>query len=188
MPRAGLDAGRVTAAAASVADADGADALSLARVASACGVATPSLYKHVGGLDDLRRRVAVAGLDELDAALGDAALGRSGRDALVALAGAYRDFAHRRPGVYALTLRAPAGGDAAHEAAAARTIDTITRALAGYGLAGDELTHAIRLVRTTLHGFVDLERAGGFGMPLDVDETFARAVDQLDRTLAGAAS
>lgn len=35
-------------------------------------------------------------------------------------------------------------------------------ALSGYALSGDEQTHAVRLVRSTLRGFVDLEASGGF--------------------------
>jgi hypothetical protein len=39
-------------------------------------------------------------------------------------------------------------------------------------------------VRAALHGFVTLEAGGGFGLPLSVDDTFARLVDALDRGLA----
>ena len=49
-PRAGLSADRVTALALEIVDRDGPDALTLARVAESAGVATPSLYKHIGGL------------------------------------------------------------------------------------------------------------------------------------------
>jgi hypothetical protein len=34
-------------------------------------------------------------------------------------------------------------------------------------------------MRSMLHGFVDLERKGGFGMPVDLDESFDRAVSLL---------
>ncbi len=48
--------------------------------------------------------------------------------------------------------------------------------LESYGLRGDEATHAIRGLRSLLHGFVSLEAAGGFGLPLDLDESFTRLV------------
>jgi hypothetical protein len=41
----------------------------------------------------------------------------------------------------------------------------------------------VRIVRAALHGFAALETEEGFGMPLDVDETFGRLVDVLDRGL-----
>ena len=44
MPRAGLDRAKVTAVAAALLDQEGADSLSLARVADELGVKSPSLY------------------------------------------------------------------------------------------------------------------------------------------------
>jgi hypothetical protein len=41
----------------------------------------------------------------------------------------------------------------------------------------------VRIVRAALHGFAALETEEGFGIPLDVDDTFARLVDVLDRGL-----
>ena len=79
MPRAGLDADRVVDAAARIADAEGLDAVSLARVAAALGVRPPSLYNHVEGHGGLLRRLAVRGVRELTAALRDAAVGSLGR-------------------------------------------------------------------------------------------------------------
>src|SRR5271156_1899164 len=105
MPRAGLDAGSVVAAAARVADRDGLDQLTLARLADELGVRAPSLYAHVGGLGDLRDRLVTLGIIELTAALSTAATGRAGREALHAVAVAYRAYAHERPGVYAAMQR-----------------------------------------------------------------------------------
>jgi hypothetical protein len=57
--------------------------------------------------------------------------------------------------------------------------------LAGYGLEGQEALHATRAIRSALHGFALLEAEQGFGMPLDVDESFAALVAVLDRGLRG---
>jgi len=43
--------------------------------------------------------------------------------------------------------------------------------------------HAIRGLRAMLHGFVALEAAGGFGMPLDLDVSYRRLVAGLDAAL-----
>src|SRR6478735_7322489 len=98
MPRAGLSTAAVVAAAAEIADAEGLDRLTLARVAATAGVRTPSLYNHVESLDDVRR---------------------AGDDALAAMAVAYRAYARRHPGRYAATQRAPAEGDEEMRTAAA---------------------------------------------------------------------
>ncbi|MFI5039485.1 MAG: TetR-like C-terminal domain-containing protein [Solirubrobacterales bacterium] len=39
-------------------------------------------------------------------------------------------------------------------------------------------------MRAALHGFVALETGGGFGIPLDPDDSYARLVDVLDRGLS----
>ena len=186
MPRAGLSTAAVVAAAADIADAEGLDRLTLARVAAAAGVRTPSLYNHVESLDDVRRRVALLALRDLADALRDAAVGRAGDDALVAMADAYRAYARRHPGRYAATQRAPAEGDEAMRAAATGAVDVVLAILRGYGLEGDDAIHAARAVRSALHGFVALETGGGFGIPVDLDESYARMVRALARGLRDA--
>ena len=88
MPRAGLDRSRVAAAAALLADERGIGQLSLAAVAQELGVRTPSLYNHIASLDALQHEVCLLALGELAARLSAAAVGRSGADALHALAAA----------------------------------------------------------------------------------------------------
>lgn len=180
MARAGLDADVVVRRAGALLDEHGVATLTLARVAGELGVATPSLYKHIGGLDDLLARVAVAATAELAARLGAASRGRSGRAALQAIADAYRQFAREHPGTYPLTQRAQ--DTDAWTAAATDAVTAVVAALSGYGLEEGDV-HRIRFVRSTLHGFVDLERTGGFGLPASVDESFAVLVDALDAML-----
>ena len=181
MPRAGLSAAAVVRAAADLADDDGLEALTLARIAASVGVRTPSLYNHVGGLDDVRRRIALVGRGELGDALRDAAVGRAGDDALTAMAHAYRAYARAHPGRYAATQRAPATADAHLTDAARGAVDVLLAILRGYGLEGDDAIHAARGVRSALHGFVALETGGGFGIPVDLDESFDRMIAALAR-------
>jgi AcrR family transcriptional regulator len=183
VPRAGLSPAAVVAAAADLADANGLDAVTLTAVAGAVGVRTPSLYNHVGGLDDVRRGVALTALREIGDALRDAAVGRAGDDALTAMAHAYRSYAREHPGRYAATQRAPAADDAELSAAGARAVDVLLAILRGYGMDGDDAIHAARAVRSALHGFVALETGGGFGISVDLDESFDRMVAALARGL-----
>ncbi len=185
MPRAGLSQHVVIAEAARVADELGYERLTLAAVAHRFGVRLPSLYKHVDGLDALRRHLAVLAVNELAAELGRAAVGRAGRDALPALAAAYRDYAHRHPGLYAATLRAPDPADAELAEASEAVLRIAFAVLAGYGLSGVDAIDATRALRSALHGFVALEAAGAFGIPQDVDRSFERLVSGLDAAFAG---
>jgi len=175
---------RVVAEAAALADERGIQALSLAPLAERLGVRVPSLYKHVGGLDDLHRRLALAGLRDLAEQIGAATVGRSGRDALLACATAWRSYAKAHPGRYGAVQRAPDPTDAELLAGASRLTELIFAILRGYGLDEEQTVHATRAVRSALHGFVTIEAAGGFGLPQDVDESYARLVALLDSGLS----
>jgi len=143
-------------------------------------VRLPSLYKHVDGLGALRGLVAVLAVRELTEELGRAAVGKSGNAALRALADAYRSYARQHPGRYAAALQAPEPDDDALRAASKAVLQVVVAVLDGYGLSGADLVDATRVLRGTLHGFVSLESAGGFGIPQDVDRSFDRVVASLD--------
>ncbi len=178
MPRRpGLDRAAVGRAAAVMADERGLAALSLADLAAHLGVRPPSLYNHIPSLAALQRDLAVLGARELGARLARAAVGKAGDAAVIALAEAYRAFVRERPGLYAATQQAPASDDEEWQAEAAEVVAIVGATLGSYGLHGDDAIHAIRAIRSLLHGFATLEAQGGFGLPLDLDESFRRLLD-----------
>lgn len=181
MPRAGLSEDRVVEEAEFLSDEG--EPFTLVVLARRLGVQVPSLYKHVGGLDDLNRLVATRAKLEFASILERATVGKAGTDAVAAMAYAYRDWAVQHPGRYATTLRAPSPDDVADVAAGARAIQVIFDALAAFGLEGDDAIDATRYTRSTLHGFIALNAAGGFALP-DLDRSFARMVAALQHTLA----
>jgi AcrR family transcriptional regulator len=183
VPRAGLTRERIAAVAAEIADEVGLDRLTIAAVAKRLGVSGPAIYKHRAGLDELQRDVAVLAVRELTVELSAATVGRAGSDALRALADAYRAYARRHPGRLAASLRAPAPGDAEHEAASDAALAVLTGVLRAYELADEDLVDALRTLRAALHGFAAVEAAGGFGLPRDIDATYARYVATLDAGL-----
>lgn len=183
MPRAGLDTEKVVDAASDIVDRDGADALTLARVAERVGVKAPSLYNHVGGLEDLKRRLALRGVRRLADACRSATMGRSGSEALAETMQAYRREALEHPGLYRLTQTPAPSDDAEWEEASTALLEAVFAILAGYGLEGDDAVHAARTIRSAVHGFATLEGEGGFGLPQDLDETFRFVITTLDRGL-----
>ena len=185
MPRADarVTRQRILDAAVALLDDGGPEALTLTAVATALGVRTPSLYHHVDGLDGLRREIRVHGIERLGDALQRASSGRSGRDALGAVARAYVGFGRLQPGLYALTLAGSDDGDERVRVAATRVLDTVLAVLRGYGLEGEAALHATRFVRSALHGFTALERAGGFALPLERDASLDHLVDAVDAGL-----
>ena len=188
MPRAGLDPEIVTEAAAVIVDAGGLSALTLARLAAGLKVAPPSLYKHVGGLEDLTVRVTTLAIRRLADGLVAAAIGRSGSQALRAIAAAYRRFAIEHVGLYLLTQSAPEPTSVEQRVQVGRALEVFSAVVASYGVPDEFSVHAIRITRAGLHGFADIEARRGFQMPQSVDESFLALVDALDaslRTLGG---
>lgn len=179
MPRAEKTADRLVETAVRIVDEGGPEALTLAAVARALGIRTPSLYHHVEGLEGLRREVRRVGLERLGDDLQRASSGLAGRAALEGAGRAYLAFGRRHPGLYALTLADPTGDEGIRRAAD-RLLETILAVLRGYGLEGRDALHATRYLRSALHGFVALERAGGFAMPLERETSFAHLLEALD--------
>ncbi|GHC45451.1 TetR/AcrR family transcriptional regulator [Streptomyces cinnamoneus] len=185
MARAGLTAERVTIAAAELADEVGLDQVTMARVARRLGVKDASLYTHVRNLEDLRGRIALLAADEKTLRIAEATAGCAGKDALVAFANAWREYAHRHPGRYAAT-QTPIQIDpelAAQAPGPRRAIELTYGMLRGYGLAEPDLTDAVRLLRSTFHGFVALEATGSFAHKRSPQHSWVRALDALHTLL-----
>ena len=142
-------------------DREGWDAFSINALASHLGTKGPSLYNHVDSLDDLRRTVRMRVIDDILQMLSTVAAGRTRDDAVMAMASAYRSYAHHHPGRYSAFTRMPLGGDdpeftAASHSAALPVIDV----LASYGLSGQDAFYAALEFWAALHGFVLLEMTG----------------------------
>ncbi len=144
---------------------------------------TASIYSHVGGTPDLRRRLALLALAESLDRLADALAGRSGRDALVALGETYRDYARQHPGRYA-AMRLPLDPETAAASSGPRHAELLRAVLQGYGLDADHQTHATRLIGSLVHGFTSLELGGGFDHSTpDATSTWTVLLDALDTLL-----
>jgi len=184
VPRAGLGPAAVVAAGAALADEVGFASLTMGRVAERVGVRTPSLYKHIGGQDDLNRRIAALALAEAADAVGAATQGYAGRDALAAAARAFREFVLTHPGRYAATIGVmPTGPDDPIAVAGARLATSLTAVLRAYPIGPDDLDHALRAVRSFFHGFATLQSARGFQWATDIDDSYEWLITLLDHGL-----
>ena len=184
MPRAGLTGGDVVASAAGLADEIGFQGVTMGLLAGRLGVRPPSLYKHVDGLADLQHRLATLAMTELGEVIRDAVQGQAGRDALAAMMSAVRAYVNAHPGRYAATVGAEfTGPDDPLLAAGTRVINSIAAVLRGYSIAESEMNHAIRTLRSTMHGFAMLEASRGFQWDADPDESFEWLIGFIDRGL-----
>jgi AcrR family transcriptional regulator len=179
-PRSHLTKQTVVQTAADLINADGLEALSLGRLAKKLGIRTPSLYNHVDGLPGLMRELSILNAHNLADRLNEAAIGHSGPELMRAVMQAIRAYIKEYPGLYLSTLRASgthAEVDPALEKEEARSVKVGMALMASFGLQGEDAIHAIRGLRSLVHGFATLEISGGFGMPMDLDKSFARLVD-----------
>ncbi|MEU6268730.1 TetR/AcrR family transcriptional regulator [Saccharopolyspora shandongensis] len=183
MAREKITPDALVSAAADLADEIGFENLTLAALAKRFGVRDASLYTHIRGLADLQERVALRALTEWADALGSAVAGRSRYDALIAFADTYRAMATGHPGRYAATRYPVSSEGPAASAGVARIVEVCYALLRGYDLSEPDATDAVRLLRSTLHGFSDLEATGGFTADHSLDVSWRRAVDTLHHTL-----
>ncbi|MFI7405204.1 TetR/AcrR family transcriptional regulator [Streptomyces sp. NPDC049541] len=183
MVRAGLTPARIVAAAADLADEVGFENVTLSALARHFGVKDASLYSHLRNLDDLRTRLALFAGAELIDRIALAVAGRAGKDALAAFAGAYREYALERPGRYAATQIRMDQALIAASPDFRRTAEITYGMLRAYGLEEPDLTDAVRLLRSTFHGYCALEATGGFGAAREVQKSWDKAVDALHVTL-----
>jgi len=154
--KVGITSDQVVDVASSVADREGATAVSLSSVAAALGVRSPSLYAHVDGLGGLRRPLDLrASGPTCCSATGSPT--RSWVSLSQRRACARRDtptaFAREHPGLYAALLPVPRlDEDAEGAAVAARTLTVTARVLSELGIDPSQLVDLIRALRAMLHG------------------------------------
>lgn len=183
MPRNSLSATAVITAASALADDAGFDAVSLSAVARALGVQPPSLYSHVRDLAALRDGISEAALHDLGERISLAIAGLSGAPALRGFANAHRDFARASPGGWQSLQRRM--GEPVARSTAAHTVVALTRAvLRGFELPDTEHVHVIRLIGSTINGFITLESLGSFDHSSpEPDMSWERTLDALDSLL-----
>jgi AcrR family transcriptional regulator len=148
-----IDRDQVLAEALALADAEGLEALTMARVAQCVGVTPMALYRHVGNKAELLDGVVELLLTEFP--LPPEELPWPER--LTLLAGSIRASAWRHPSVFPLLLQRPAATPEA-----LRTRKAVYRALGDAGVPDDRVAQVERLVSTAVLGFAVSEAAGRF--------------------------
>ncbi len=150
-----LDRDTLIAAAAELADTNGWNELTMSKVAEMVNRHVSSLYSHVDDLDALRREVVLLAVTEIGDVVWEASIGRSGADALTAIAQAERNFARLHPGRMA-ALRAHLGvDDSEFRDQALRIAVPIRTVLASFGLNEQQVAIAHRVFSATVRGLVE---------------------------------
>ncbi|MGN7799662.1 WHG domain-containing protein [Leifsonia sp. 22587] len=171
-------------AAEAIADVGGLDAVTMSSVARHLGVQPPSLYGHVNDRGGLLDRLSVYALRRLADNLAAALAGRSGFSALRAFADVHRELAQRSPGLWA-ALQRPLSAEIAEVSDGRRVTALAEATLRSYPIPTADVVHAIRLLGSTVNGFIALQLSGGFAHSRpEPDVSWTRVLDALDALFA----
>jgi len=170
--RAGITNKDIITIAIEIANNEGLKEVTMANLANRLRVKPPSLYNHINGLSDLMNSLTLHALNELFHLLKQAVDNRKKADAIHTLSIAYLRYARQQPGLYALTIESVSKKGKEITIIATQIIDLLTEILEPYNLGKEDTIHAIRGLRSILHGFSSIENQKGFGMPIDIDESY----------------
>jgi len=167
-----LDSSIILQKATEIADEQGLDQLSIGLLAEKLEVRPPSLYNYLDGLNELKQKLAIQGVKKLHEYMLQAAVGRSGDDAIRAISKAYLQLVREHPGLYDASTRFPDANDQELQKAKESVVQLVLQVLDAYHLQEETAIHMVRGLRSILHGFSSIELIGGFGMPLDINKSF----------------
>jgi AcrR family transcriptional regulator len=146
---------------------EGLDALSMRRLADRLGIRAPSIYKHLPDKQALENAIISTGFEQL-AEVFEAAV-KGADDPLAVIAGAYREFARRRPHLYRLMTERPLD----RERLAAGVEDRA--ALPVFEAVGSDVDLA-RAAWAFAHGMTILELNGRFPADADLEAAWHRGI------------
>ncbi|ALC91702.1 TetR family transcriptional regulator [Bacillus sp. FJAT-18017] len=186
-PKQALELKTILETAAKIADKSGLNEVTLANLSKELNIRPPSLYNHFEGLSGLHENLAVYGIQQLYNSLVKEAVGLAGEEAVMKLAKAYVDFVRRHPGLYEATISTRTVINEEFHEVGNKIVDLTKRVLKAYGLEGESAIHAVRGLRSILHGFSSLEQKGGFGLALETDlsltfiiKSFLKGIEEIN--------
>lgn len=160
----------IVAAARALLDEEGADALSMRRLAERLGIRAPSIYKHLPDKRALENALISAGFEEMAAAF--AAAVKDADDSIGALGIAYRSFAQDHPHLYRLMTERELDRENLTPGAEERAAQPLQQALGhNHDLA--------RAVFAFAHGMSILELNNRFPPDADLDAAWQRGLAAL---------
>lgn len=183
--RAGITKERIIDAAAQIANTEGLSHITAARLAASLQIKTSSLYTHITGLDEVLLGIKAKTLRDLYKAISKVSFGKTQYDALRAVADAERSYAKEHRGGVQLCVHIDKNDGPEVLSAAQDLLDAILAILRSYGMDDTDVIHAARMLRASLNGFIELEMGDGFGIAVDIDDSFRRMVDVLHLGFVG---
>lgn len=179
MPRVGLDKEKVIIKAAQIADEKGLSNLSLKVLAQELGIKSPSLYKHISGIEELHTELMIYGWKQLELAIIDQVMGKAKDEAVHAMCDAYYYFAMEHPGVYESMQWYNRYSSEKNKNATDGIYKITGKIFEPYYLTKEQRMHLVRTFRGFLQGYLTIAIHNGFGATAPVKDSFDVSVDIL---------
>ncbi|AGF57490.1 AcrR family transcriptional regulator [Clostridium saccharoperbutylacetonicum] len=160
-----------------LADEIGLNQISFPKIAEKLNIKYPSLYNHYENIEDLKIKMTIYFLDNLNSELMKRLIGKSGDNAIREFSDVYREFAIKNKSGYRLYMNIPSTENEEVKRLSKEINTMIHRILEFYNEDNAFITHKSRALRSLLHGFVSLSSHGYFQTPVDLKESFKVMID-----------
>lgn len=180
MAKKGLNHDAIIDAAVKLIEEKGYDNFSLRELAGRLGVQPASLYNHISGIKEIHTVMALRASEMLHVILTDAMNGKDPDSAFIDGVYAYRRFTEENPELYKALINMPSLDDEQIRKASFHSFEPLREAVRSYGLKKPDSIHFTRMLRSFIHGFVELKGNGFmYRSPVSKEETFDFAIHQL---------
>ncbi|MFT8350961.1 TetR/AcrR family transcriptional regulator [Clostridium saccharoperbutylacetonicum] len=160
-----------------LADEIGLNQISFPKIAEKLNIKYPSLYNHYENIEDLKIKMTIYFLNNLNSELMKRLIGKSGDNAIREFSDVYREFAIKNKSGYRLYMNIPSTENEEVKRLSKEINTMIHRILEFYNEDNTFITHKSRALRSLLHGFVSLSSHGYFQTPVDLKESFKVMID-----------
>lgn len=159
-----------------MANQEGLEHVTIAKLSKVFKVKPPSLYKHIDSLNSIIDDLGILCLKDLIGMIQAECFALSGDRAIYRFFLSSRKYALNNPGLYQAMQKTHILRSPEYQKPAETLIAMIAKLLDPYKIKKTDIIHVIRHLRALLHGFIDLEIKNGFGLPQKINESFDAAV------------
>lgn len=160
-----------------LADEIGLNQISFQKIAEKLNIKYPSLYNHYENIEDLKIKMTIYFLNNLNSELMKRLIGKSGENAIREFSDVYREFASKNKSGYRLYMNIPSTENEEVKRLSKEINTLIHKILEYYNKDNEFITHKSRALRSLLHGFVSLSSHGYFQTSVDIEESFKLMID-----------
>ncbi|MBE5963460.1 MAG: TetR/AcrR family transcriptional regulator [Lachnospira sp.] len=179
MARAGLDRMKIVEGAVKLVNEGGLKSLNMKDLAISLNIKSPSLYKHIEGIEKLQNDIMLYGYKALEICITQKALGKSGDAAVRAMCEAYYEYSLSNPGVFEIMQYYNRYVSDENKEATQGIYKITSKIFEAYKLTNEQKMHLVRTFRAFLQGYMSICINNGFGSPHSIKESFDLSVDIL---------